>query len=59
MIYNAVSVSGIQLSDAVIHVSILFQILFPYRLSQNTEQNLLHIFDRDSLVPVPGMDQCL
>ena len=34
LIYNAVLVSGVQHSDSVIHihVSILFQILFPFRL---------------------------
>ena len=32
--YNVVLISGVQQSDSVIHihVSILFQILFPYRL---------------------------
>ena len=36
-------VSGVQQSDSVIHmhVSILFQILFPFRLFQNIEQNSL------------------
>ena len=36
-------VSGVQQSDSVIHihVSILFQILFPFRLLQNTEQSSL------------------
>ena len=38
MINNVVLVSGVQQSDSVIHVSILFQILFPFRLLQNTEQ---------------------
>ena len=39
LIYNVVLVSGIQQSDSVIHThkSTLFQILFPYRLLQNTE----------------------
>ena len=39
LIYNAVLVSGVQQSDSTIpvHMSILFQILFPYRLLQNTE----------------------
>ena len=37
------SVSGIQQSGSVIHihVSILFQILFPFRLLQNVEQSSL------------------
>ena len=37
MIYNVVLVSCVHLSDSVIHihVSILFQILFPYRLLQS------------------------
>ena len=36
MIYSVVLVSGVQQSDSVIHIhiSILFQILFPYRLLQ-------------------------
>ena len=36
---HVVLVSGVQQSDSVthIHVSILFQILFPYRLLQSTE----------------------
>ena len=34
LIYNVVLVSGVQQSDSVldIHVSILFQIIFPFRL---------------------------
>ena len=38
-----VLVSGVQQRDSVvhIHVSILFQILFPFRLLQNIEQNSL------------------
>ena len=32
MIYNAVLVSGVRQSDSVTHISILFQILFPFRL---------------------------
>ena len=36
-------ISGVRLSDSVIHihVSISFQILFPFRLSQNIEQSSL------------------
>ena len=34
-------VSGVQQSDSVIHISILFQILFPFGLLQNTEQSSL------------------
>ena len=43
LINNVVLVSGVQQSDSVIHihVSILFQILFPIRLLQNIEQNSL------------------
>ena len=45
MIYNVVLVSGVQHNDSVIHISthiyvyisILFPILFPYRLLQNIE----------------------
>ena len=41
MIKNVVLVSGVQQSDSVtyIHVCILFQTLFPFRLLQNTEQS--------------------
>ena len=37
--YSVVLVSGVQQSDSVIHihVSILFQTLFPFRLLKNTE----------------------
>ena len=37
LIYNVVIISAVQESDSVIHVhtSILFQILFTHRLSQN------------------------
>ena len=40
LINNVVLVSGVQHSDSVhhIHVSILFQMLFPFRLLQNIEQ---------------------
>ena len=43
MINNVVLVSGVQESDSVIHihVSILFQILFPFRLLQSIEQSSL------------------
>ena len=43
MINNVVLVSGVQQSDSVIHihVSILFQILFPSKLLQNIEQRSL------------------
>ena len=41
MINNAMLVSGVQLSDSVIHVSILSQILFPFRLLQTIEQSFL------------------
>ena len=41
--FNVVLVSGVQQSDSVIHihVSILFQVIFPFRLLQNTEQSSL------------------
>ena len=41
MIYTVVLVSGIQQSDSVIHihVNVLFQVLFPFRLLQNIEQS--------------------
>ena len=50
MIYNVVFIAGVQQSDPVIHVhayilsfyaSILFQSLFPFRLSQNIVQSSL------------------
>ena len=44
MINNVVLVSGIQQSDSMtyIHVSILFQILFPCRLLQSSESSSLN-----------------
>ena len=43
MINNAVLVLGVQQSDSFIHihVSILFQILFPFKLLQNIKQSSL------------------
>ena len=43
LINNVVLVSGIQQSDSLIHihVSVLFQILFPFRLLQCTEKSFL------------------
>ena len=43
MINNVVLVSGVQQSDSVIHIriSILFPILFPFRLLYNIEQSSL------------------
>ena len=43
MINNVVLVSGVQQSDSIIHihVSILFQILFPFRLLHNIEWSSL------------------
>ena len=43
MINNVVLVSGVQPSDSVIriHISIPFQILFPFRLLQSIEQSSL------------------
>ena len=43
LIYSVVLVSAVQKSDSVIriHVSILFQILFPFRLLQSIEQSFL------------------
>ena len=35
MINNAVLVSGVQQSDSFIYLSILFQILFPFKLLEN------------------------
>ena len=43
MINNILLVSGVHHSDSVIriHESILFQIIFPFRLLQNSEQSSL------------------
>ena len=43
LIYNVVSVSGIQQNDSFIHIIIPFQIFFPFRLLKNIEleQHLL------------------
>ena len=41
LIDNVVLVSGVQQNDSVIHVCILFQILFPYRLFQSIEYSSL------------------
>ena len=38
---NVVLISGVQQSDSVIHISILFQILFPFRLLQSIKQSSL------------------
>ena len=35
LVYNIVLVSGMQQSDSTMHIAVLFQILFPYRLVQN------------------------
>ena len=45
LIYNAVSASGVEQSDSVMHIpkSILLQIPFPYRLLENIEQNSLSL----------------
>ena len=43
LLYNVVLISGVQQRDSVIHinVSILLQILFPYRLLQVIEESFL------------------
>ena len=43
LINNAVLISGVQQSDSVIHISILFQIIFPFSLLHNIEQCFLYI----------------
>ena len=52
MISNVVLVSGVLQRDSVIHIlthgSIVFQILFPFRLLQNVEQLSFCMF---SLIP--------
>ena len=35
--YSVVLVSSVQQSDSVVHICILFQILFPHRLLRNIE----------------------
>ena len=52
LINNIVLVSGVQQSDSVIHihVSILVQVLFPFRLLQNIEQSSLLLYRRSLLV---------
>ena len=40
LISKVVLASGVQQSDSVIHVSIVFQILFPFRLVQSIESSL-------------------
>ena len=44
LIYNIVLISGVQQGNSVmhIHISILFCILFPYRLLQNIEYSSLY-----------------
>ena len=37
LVYSVVLVSGVQQSESVTHISILFQSLFPHRLSQSIE----------------------
>ena len=37
LIYNIVFVSSVQQSDSVIHTSIIFQVIFPYKFLQNTD----------------------
>lgn len=41
MINNIVLVSGVHQSDSVIHVSVLFQSLLPFRLLYNIDQSSL------------------
>ena len=43
LIYNVVLVSGVQQNDSIIHIhiSILFQIIFPFRLLQSIKQSSL------------------
>ena len=41
MINNVVLVSGVQLSDSIVHISIFYQIFFPFRLLQNMVQSSL------------------
>ena len=43
LIYNIMLVSGVQQGDSVIHTHVFFpQILFPFRLLHNIEQNSLY-----------------
>ena len=60
MINNVVLVSGVQQSDTVIHmhVSILFQILFPFKLLQNIEQSSLCYTVRPFLLSILNLAVC-
>ena len=53
-------VSGIQKGDSVIHiwVSITFQILFPFKLLQNTEQSSLCYTVGPCLLSILNIAEC-
>ena len=66
MIYNVVLISGVQQSESVIHIhiSILFQILFPYRcknpqqiLINRIKQHIKKIIHHDQVGSIPGMKE--
>ena len=70
MINNVVLISGVQQSDSVIHihVSILFQILFPFRLLQNimvlicislVTNDVEHLFLCLFAIHLPTLMKCL
>ena len=60
MINNVVLVSGVQTSDSVlhIHVSILFQILFPFRLLQSIDQSSLCYTVGPCWIPILNIAVC-
>ena len=60
MINNVVLVSGVQQSDSIIliHVSVLFQILFPVRLLCNVEQSSLCYAMDPCWLPILNITVC-
>ena len=56
LINTIVLVSGVQQSDSVIHihVSILFQILFPFRLLQSIEQSFFIVVKKHVIQNLPS-----
>ena len=52
LVYHIVLVSGVQQSDSFIyiHISIVFQILFPCRVLQNTEYEFPMLYSRSLVI---------
>ena len=59
--YNVVLTSAVQQSDSVIHIhlSTLFQILSPYRLSENMEQSSLCFKADAHELSIPHASVCM